>query len=1144
MVKVFLSDVLVVAVCLSVTALAMCCVVCLGALLYRCLESSALRKLPVSAACALLVFAFGLMPTVAKRSRTTGIPPVAVVRGGLRSGAPSTDFWLSHIGPSSNSVELGVTWLPEVFTSPPFIEFFVSTNLTAGVWTLLGWAEASVGETNLSVEVEASHLPEGMMPSVAFFKAAAYDGLGTDDEDYDGDGIPNGLELSYGTNPRRADTDGDGILDGDEAWVSVGEPFPELDLSSLTNVLAGTLPYAIFPPSVSVTLPFAVEMAGHASTNAVVNINGMVAFLEEGEEPAVLASFSQYGQPTNLYATAQGVVAAYGYFFLMMGYTGSQLRAGIVQGAQGRWFVAEWRDMQDPVGYANLMLRSATFRLAVSETDPGTFRVQYIDVENIYDPTLALFGAHGFSGTPSFSLSDGVTNGMTVAYHFGMGTDPTKTDTDGDGLPDGWEAAHGMNPLVANTGDPRTDASSDPDFDGLTNMDEMVLGTDPFQPDTDGDGREDGWAAQYGFDPCTHNGQTERTDDDANADSDGDGLTNAEECAWGTNPGSPDSDGDGVIDNAEIAQNSDPADPTDGGRPNSRVAMSFTFGDHSSSHSEKYHLTVSPVLVVGEANPPRTLSWVNAEYGECETRTAMLTPGRSYEVRLAHASTNRPQGPDYDYTLNAVSIPQAVILSDPDSLFGVHLSSSTFTGAGLVANAHVLAPPQITAPQVIGVNNDDDNGNGTPDWLDDGEVAGDDDLVEVTVTARCPTGMAGTLKVLPLVNITGVSVWKDKARTESVFSETVSVSGPEVVTRKYYIEGDSSSVSYMFEKLEASLACGGAAVTNVHRFTVAERIAEPITTQREGGQIVNPCCAIIGVPTPMKVQVLPSNFPDGGIKWKVVSGTGTFTNGGTGRSVSFTAAGLEDSEATLQVDVGDCPGRAPQFTLRETTMHEVKIYPCVIHLEDSEQVSPIDQPYLDSLLAEVNTIYRQTGMHFTYGAQILNVTNTMWARFGLSNLRTAGIIRNIMSGTDGLEVYFIPGEFSETVKVPKKMGEWAPRGIILRNSANAKTFAHEIGHACGLYDIYIDHNDVVPSFLLESVRCEWMNDDWSNGTGCRFYDPFLRQRDLVQRLLMYGNVNESKSDIPRGLVHGLSADGEAAAIKVGRDWMSLSPRSL
>lgn len=212
-----------------------------------------------------------------------------------------------------------------------------------------------------------------------------------------------------------------------------------------------------------------------------------------------------------------------------------------------------------------------------------------------------------------------------------------------------------------------------------------ALGTDPFQPDTDGDGMDDGWEARYGFDPTTHNDNTVRTDDDADADSDGDGLTNAEECAWGTDPGEPDSDNDGVTDNAEIAQNSDPADPSDMGKPNSRTPVQFFFGDHSTSHSEKYRFTVSPVPIAGEANPPRTFSWVNANYGECETRTAMLTPGHSYEVRLAHASTNRSQGPDYDYTLNAVNVPQSVIVSDPDNLLGVHSSSSTFTGEGLVA---------------------------------------------------------------------------------------------------------------------------------------------------------------------------------------------------------------------------------------------------------------------------------------------------------------------------------------------------------------------------------------------------------------------------------------------------------------------------
>lgn len=144
-----------------------------------------------------------------------------------------------------------------------------------------------------------------------------------------------------------------------------------------------------------------------------------------------------------------------------------------------------------------------------------------------------------------------------------------------------------------------------------------------------------------------------------------------------------------MTDGAEIAQDSDPADATDEGKPNSRTPVSFYFGDHSTSHSEKYLLTVVPIAGSGTGTPPRAFSWVNTNYGECETRTAMLTPGWSYEVRLAHASTKRPQGPDYDYTLNAVDVPQSVIVSDPDGLLGVHLSDNTFTGAGKAATLHV-----------------------------------------------------------------------------------------------------------------------------------------------------------------------------------------------------------------------------------------------------------------------------------------------------------------------------------------------------------------------------------------------------------------------------------------------------------------------
>jgi hypothetical protein len=79
-------------------------------------------------------------------------------------------------------------------------------------------------------------------------------------------------------------------------------------------------------------------------------------------------------------------------------------------------------------------------------------------------------------------------------------TNPLKSDTDGDGLPDGWETQYGLDALDNGTtsmrtggaGNPNNGASGDPDNDGFTNTQELASGTHPNQPTTVGGGGGEG----------------------------------------------------------------------------------------------------------------------------------------------------------------------------------------------------------------------------------------------------------------------------------------------------------------------------------------------------------------------------------------------------------------------------------------------------------------------------------------------------------------------------------------------------------------------------------------------------------------------------------------------------------------------------
>jgi hypothetical protein len=146
---------------------------------------------------------------------------------------------------------------------------------------------------------------------------------------------------------------------------------------------------------------------------------------------------------------------------------------------------------------------------------------------------------------------------------------PVHSDTDGDLMPDWWEVVYCLDP-----GSP-VDVWADPDHDLLVNIDEYILDTHPFEPDTDGDGESDLTDHEVMGNPDFRDGDEDGIADwwermypdildpldptDADRNDDGDNWTNYEEWIYADDPWShvptdptvKDTDGDGIADDAD-----------------------------------------------------------------------------------------------------------------------------------------------------------------------------------------------------------------------------------------------------------------------------------------------------------------------------------------------------------------------------------------------------------------------------------------------------------------------------------------------------------------------------------------------------------------------------------------------------------------
>jgi hypothetical protein len=167
--------------------------------------------------------------------------------------------------------------------------------------------------------------------------------------------------------------------------------------------------------------------------------------------------------------------------------------------------------------------------------DLGAVRQGYVIKDimatNLNAPDESPAAPLGWDGGPT-DAADSDEDGLTDAQEVALGTDPNNPDTDGDGFSDGVEvyfAARGgaFNPLVPDPGCPPYLHGVDSDCDLLTDCDEQLIGTNSQLQDSDKDGVPDGVEWQIGTQPASP---------DMTEDPDSDGLINDQEVHLHMNP--------------------------------------------------------------------------------------------------------------------------------------------------------------------------------------------------------------------------------------------------------------------------------------------------------------------------------------------------------------------------------------------------------------------------------------------------------------------------------------------------------------------------------------------------------------------------------------------------------------------------------
>jgi len=289
-------------------------------------------------------------------------------------------------------------------------------------------------------------------------------------------------------------------------------------------------------------------------------------------------------------------------------------------------------------------------------------------------------------------------------------------------------------------------------------------------------------------------------------------------------------------------------------------------------------------------------------------------------------------------------------------------------------------------------------------------------------------------------------------------------------------------------------------------------VLEPITA-RNAPTVYNPSGIASNALAAFEIEVYPTTIPDDDITWSIAYGDLSFYNTGNKGRIAYVRGGTTEGDFKLEVDIANMTlDPKPHIYGRMVTQTLIPITICIVR-RDSGSDPAFEGASMIGLLTETSKILKQAGIQLVINGEFNYTNRTDWLVVDYSNgySNVAGQLVNIGKNTGGLETYFV-----ETIGDGDIGGLNNQNGMVLPGYVTPRMFAHEVGHACGLKDIYCeiqDSNGITR--VSEDISEQKMPRDWGE------YSNRLKYPDVITKLLMFAGSTDESFDLPLGRVEGM-----------------------